>query len=67
VLEVIEAARRVTGRPIEVRPTPRRPGDPARLVASSARARSELGWSPRTPGLEAILKSAWEERRRRDR
>jgi UDP-glucose-4-epimerase GalE len=59
VLEVIEAARRVTGRPIAVRSEARRPGDPARLVASSARARAELGWSPAASDLGTILETAW--------
>ena len=58
VREVIETARRVTGRPIAVESAPRRPGDPARLVASSERARRVLGWSPASP-LEAIVETAW--------
>lgn len=60
VREVIETVRRVTGHPIPVREAPRRPGDPAVLVASSARIRRELGWEPRVPELEAIVRSAWE-------
>src|SRR5262249_41978060 len=52
--QVIEAARRVTGRPIPTRPAGRRPGDPETLVASSDRARRDLGWSPRLPDLETI-------------
>ena len=59
VLEVIEAARRVTGRPIPIRHAPRRAGDPARLVASADRARRELGWTPRHAALEDIIESAW--------
>lgn len=59
VLQVIEAARRVTGRTIPIRRAPRRPGDPDGLVASSARARGVLGWKPRHPDLEAILETAW--------
>jgi UDP-glucose-4-epimerase GalE len=59
VLQVIEAARRVTGRPIPVRKASRRPGDPETLVASSGRARRELGWSPRFQDLESILETAW--------
>lgn len=58
VLEVIEAARRVTGKPIPVSMETRRSGDPARLVASSAKARTELGWAPQY-GLEEIVASAW--------
>jgi UDP-glucose 4-epimerase len=59
VQEVIDTARRVTGRPIAVLPGPRRPGDPARLVAASGLAARTLGWAPRTPGLEGILETAW--------
>jgi len=57
--EVIEVARRVSGRPIAVRQEPRRPGDPARLVASNERAKKELGWRPAMTSLEAIIESAW--------
>lgn len=60
VKEVVEAARRVTGHPIPVEIRPRRPGDPARLVASSQRAKAELGWKPQTPKIDDILVSAWE-------
>ncbi len=60
VREVIETARRVTGHPIPVVEFPRRPGDPARLVASSAKIRRELGWQPRHPDLTDILQSAWD-------
>jgi UDP-glucose 4-epimerase len=59
VLQVVEAARRVTGRPIPTRPAPRRPGDPETLVASSARIREALGWAPRLADLEVILDTAW--------
>ncbi len=60
VLEVIAAVERVTGRMLEVTVGPRRPGDPAVLVASSARARLELGWSPRRASLERIVGDAFE-------
>jgi UDP-glucose 4-epimerase len=60
VMEVLEAARRVTGHPIPHVVGPRRPGDPATLVASSESIRRELGWSPRYPEIEAIVRSAWE-------
>lgn len=60
VLEVIDAARSVTGRPIEVSFEPRRPGDPPRLIADSKKARSLLGWEPKLAGLDAIVRSAWE-------
>ncbi len=59
VREVIEAARRVTGRPIAEKTSPRRAGDPARLVADSSRARAELGWAPRYAELDTIIAHAW--------
>ncbi len=59
VREVIDTARRVTGREIPLRVMPRRPGDPARLVADSAAARQELGWRPRFADLETIITHAW--------
>ncbi|MFO7167376.1 MAG: UDP-glucose 4-epimerase GalE [Chloroflexota bacterium] len=59
-LEVVETARRVTGREIPYEFGPRRPGDPAVLIASSEKIRSELGWSPQYPALEQIIASAWE-------
>jgi UDP-glucose 4-epimerase len=58
VREVIEAARRVTGREIPVREEGRRPGDPPALVAANGRAREQLGWAPRR-GLDAIIADAW--------
>jgi UDP-glucose 4-epimerase len=58
VREVVEAARRVTGREIPAREEPRRPGDPPELVASSDRIRTELGWEPRK-GLEDMIADAW--------
>ena len=60
ILEVIETARRVTGKSIEVRMSPRRPGDPSRLVADASSARRILGWSPRRPELSDAIASAWE-------
>ncbi len=59
VKEVIEVARAVTGREIEARTAPRRPGDPAVLVASSQKIRRELNWSPQFQELRAIIESAW--------
>ena len=59
VRQVVEAARRVTGEPIRIEEADRRPGDPPRLVAAANRIVSELGWSPRVPGLEQIIDSAW--------
>jgi len=60
VLEVIEAARRATGASIDFEQAARRPGDPAVLVASSARAQHALGWRPQRASLEAIIHSAWD-------
>jgi UDP-glucose 4-epimerase len=60
VREVVEAARRVTGHPIPAEVAPRRPGDPAALVASSARARDLLGWVPAVADLDRIVADAWE-------
>jgi len=59
VREVIESARRVTGQPIPADVHPRRPGDPAVLVASSEKAIRELGWQPRYTQLDDILRTAW--------
>lgn len=59
VREVVEAARRVTGRKIEVIEAPRRAGDPPELVASSEKIRAELGWKPEKPSLEAMISDAW--------
>jgi len=59
VLEVIDAARRITRDEISVRDCPRRRGDPAVLVASSKRARQELGWQPKFQDLDSIIRSAW--------
>ncbi len=59
VLELIEQARRVTGRPIPARAGARRPGDPPALLASSEKIRAELGWAPEHSSLETILRTAW--------
>jgi UDP-glucose 4-epimerase len=59
VREVIETARRVTGREIPVRIGPRRSGDPAVLIASSDKIKRELGWQPEFQDLEMIVESAW--------
>jgi UDP-glucose 4-epimerase len=60
VRQVIECARRVTGHPIPAIVEPRRAGDPAILVASSEKIRTELGWQPQYPQLEEIIRSAWQ-------
>jgi UDP-glucose 4-epimerase len=59
VREVIESARRVTGHPIPVEEFPRRPGDPAVLIASSEKIGRELGWKPEYSKLDDIIDSAW--------
>jgi UDP-glucose 4-epimerase len=57
--QVIDVVREVTGHPIPVEVAPRREGDPAELVASSGRARADLGWAPTKPGLHEIVADAW--------
>lgn len=59
VKEVIETARKVTGHPIPAVISERRAGDPARLIASSEKARQVLGWNPQHDDLEKIIASAW--------
>ena len=63
VRQVIDVARRVTGQPIAATEEPRRPGDPAVLVASSDKIQQELGWRPQHRELDSIVSSAWEWRR----
>jgi UDP-glucose 4-epimerase len=65
VLEVIESVRRVTQRPIAVEECPRRPGDPAVLVASSEKIKTELEWKPQFEKLDDIVASAWQWHQRR--
>jgi UDP-glucose 4-epimerase len=60
VRQVIDAAAHVTGRSIPVNVAPRRPGDPARLVASSQRITRDFGWTPRHQSIEGIITSAWQ-------
>lgn len=60
VKEVIEACRRVTGHAIPAEVAPRRAGDPAVLIASSQRAKDELGWSPTRTDLDQIVSDAWD-------
>ncbi|MGQ9626386.1 MAG: UDP-glucose 4-epimerase GalE [Anaerolineae bacterium] len=60
VREVIEMAREITGHPIPAKEGPRRPGDPAILIASSEKIKRELGWQPRYPDLKTIIETAWE-------
>jgi UDP-glucose 4-epimerase len=60
VLEVIQAAERVTGRRVPRQIVGRRAGDPPRLVGDAGRARQLLGWTPKRPSLDEIVRSAWE-------
>lgn len=64
VLEVIQCARDVTGREIPFQLEPPRPGDPARLIADSSRAKSLLDWDPALSDLRSIVRSAWDWRSR---
>jgi UDP-glucose 4-epimerase/UDP-arabinose 4-epimerase len=59
VMEVLEAAGRVTGRPVPYSLGPRRPGDPPSLVADSRELQKRFGWSPRCSDLETIIRTAW--------
>jgi len=59
VREVIKTTERVTGKKVRCVESPRRPGDPARLVAGSEKIKRELGWIPKYPDLETIIETAW--------
>ncbi|MCB1483617.1 MAG: UDP-glucose 4-epimerase, partial [Hyphomicrobiaceae bacterium] len=62
VLEVIEAVKRASGVDFPVKLSPRRPGDPAAIVAASAKIREQLGWKPENDDLDQIVSQAlaWE-------
>lgn len=60
VMQVIKVAREVTGHALPVQFEPRRPGDPARLVASARKAKSMLGWNPKYADLKTIIQHAWD-------
>ena len=60
VAQIIDAARQVTGREIKVKRGPRRPGDPAILVADASKARRDLGWRPEFPAIDKIVGSSWD-------
>jgi UDP-glucose 4-epimerase len=64
VLQVIEATRKVTGAEIPISKQPRRPGDPAKLVADARKAKAVLGWKPRVSDLATILRTQWEWRKK---
>ena len=59
VKQVMEIARRITGKEIPARVVERRSGDPAVLISSSQKAMKDLGWMPQFPDLETIVKTAW--------
>ncbi len=59
VLEVVETAKKVTGKAIETKLEPRRAGDPSRLIGSTEKVRMVLGWTPQFPDLESVIESAW--------
>jgi len=60
VRQVIDACREVTGDAIAAEEVARRPGDPARLIATSAKAVAEFGWRPKYPQLKTIVSHAWQ-------
>lgn len=60
VKELIDAARRITGKPIPAQDAPRRPGDPASLYATSAKAKDLLGWEPKYSDVDTLVKTTWE-------
>jgi UDP-glucose 4-epimerase len=64
VREVIEAVKRVSGRDFEVRDAPRRPGDPAAIIAAPGKIRAGLSWTPKHDSLDAMVRQAlaWEEK-----
>jgi UDP-glucose 4-epimerase len=66
VMEVVECARKITGRPIPAQIAARRPGDPAKLTASSSLARELLGWRAEHSDLETLVRTSWEAYRARE-
>ncbi|MFE0705247.1 UDP-glucose 4-epimerase GalE [Streptomyces sp. NPDC058872] len=66
VREVVETVRKVTGHPVPETTAPRRPGDPAALVASAEVARERLGWTPSRPELADVIADAWDFARQRE-
>ena len=65
VLEVIDAARRITGKPIRIDNAPRRAGDPPSLVADASKAKRVLGWRPARAAIETIVRDVWNFEQRR--
>jgi UDP-glucose 4-epimerase len=66
VTEVLETARRVTGMPIPAKIVGRRPGDPAKLTASSALARELFGWEAKSSDMETLIRTSWDVYKRTD-
>lgn len=60
VKEIVDACRKITGRPIPVKMCPRRPGDPPALYASGKKAREVMGWNPTHSDVETIVRDAWQ-------
>lgn len=60
VLQIIDAARKITGQPIPVKIVGRRPGDPAKLTASAKRAKELLGWTARYSDVETLVRTSWD-------
>jgi len=58
-MEIVKAARKVTGKAIPTQIAPRRAGDPSTLIAASDKARGTLGWQPQYDNIEAIIETAW--------
>ena len=58
-MEIVKAARKVTGKAIPAKIAPRRPGDPSTLIAASDKARTTLNWQPKYDNIEAIIETAW--------
>ena len=60
VLEIVEVARRVSGRPIKVSMRPARPGDPPILYTDPAKIKFEIGWKPKYPDIESMVRHGWD-------
>jgi UDP-glucose 4-epimerase len=60
VLEIVEAARRITGKPIPAKIVGRRAGDPAKLTATSKKARELLNWTAKYSDLDTLIKTSWD-------
>ena len=60
VKELIDAARRITGKEIPAEDAPRRPGDPASLYATSKLAKELIGWEPKYSDVDTLVKTTWE-------